>query len=189
MASADDEAIRPPINFFYSHFHDSIRAELNVLDASVSSLEPASEQELLPRLQQLKERYRFLEQIYKYHSSVEDEVRPRAGLVPQALCRAPGLLWRQCRPHTAPVLSCCADWWRRWCTPRSMPRSRTSRSRTRSSIRTRCGVRRTTGVRCRSRLPTERRHAHQLCCAACPACPTTDAFRRRSCCSSSCQSC
>ena len=48
----------PPINIFYSPFHDSIRAELDGLDASVSSLEPArSEQELVSRLQQLKERY------------------------------------------------------------------------------------------------------------------------------------
>jgi hypothetical protein len=83
MAAADVEHVRPPINFFYSHFHDSIRAELTVLDTSVSSLEPAGEQELLSRLQQLKERYHFLEQIYKYHSSVEDEVRgPQAGRPP-----------------------------------------------------------------------------------------------------------
>jgi hypothetical protein len=101
MAAAVD--IRPPINFFYSHFHDSIRAELDVLDASVSSLEPANdEQDLITRLKDLKSRYRFLEQIYKYHSNVEDEVRLLA-TGPQRRCC--------CRRLTSPgcALACMHD--------------------------------------------------------------------------------
>jgi hypothetical protein len=64
-----------PINFFYQHFHNSIRQELDELSSSVLALEPAAEGDLLDRLLSLKERYHFLEQVYKYHSSVEDEVR------------------------------------------------------------------------------------------------------------------
>eukprot|EP00891_Asterochloris_glomerata_P008539 jgi/Astpho2/8539/Aster-05573 len=64
-----------PLNFIYSHLHNSIRSELNALNQIVLALEPAtSEHELMGRLVGLKERYRFLESVYKYHSSVEDEV-------------------------------------------------------------------------------------------------------------------
>lgn len=66
----------PPINFFYSHFHDSIRNELDVLSLSVSALASAAQEDIHESLSTLKGRYRFLEQVYKYHSSVEDEVRP-----------------------------------------------------------------------------------------------------------------
>lgn len=65
---------RPPINFFYSHFHNSIRNELDLLSQSMSELSSASQENIHERLTILKNRYRFLEQVYKYHSSVEDEV-------------------------------------------------------------------------------------------------------------------
>lgn len=63
----------PPINFFYSHFHDSIRNELDQLSQSVLGLAISAQEDLHERLATLKSRYRFLEQVYKYHSSVEDE--------------------------------------------------------------------------------------------------------------------
>lgn len=62
----------PPIEFFYSHLHDSIRGELATLAADVQRLEGA--EDLGEQLWHLRERYRFLGQVYKYHSSVEDEV-------------------------------------------------------------------------------------------------------------------
>lgn len=64
-----------PINFLYGHLHNSIRTELENLSTWSRSLEAGNEQDLLHRLLHLKERYHFLEQVYKYHSSVEDEVR------------------------------------------------------------------------------------------------------------------
>ncbi len=66
----------PPINFFYSHFHNSIRNELDALSHSVSVLTSAAQEDVHESLSALKDRYRFLEQVYKYHSSVEDEVCP-----------------------------------------------------------------------------------------------------------------
>ncbi len=63
-----------PINFLYGHLHNSIRTELDNLSTWALSLEADNEQDLLHRLLHLKERYHFLEQVYKYHSSVEDEV-------------------------------------------------------------------------------------------------------------------
>ncbi|WIA20871.1 hypothetical protein OEZ85_005220 [Tetradesmus obliquus] len=63
-----------PINFLYGHLHDSIRTELQNLSTWALQLEASSEQDLVHRLLHLKERYHFLEQVYKYHSSVEDEV-------------------------------------------------------------------------------------------------------------------
>lgn len=64
----------PPIHFFYTHFHDSIRLELDDLAARMRFLETAGEQQLQALLIELTDSYRFLEQVYKYHSSVEDEV-------------------------------------------------------------------------------------------------------------------
>ena len=72
-----------PLNFIYSHLHNSIRSELNALNQIVLALEPAnSEHELMGRLVGLKERYCFLESVYKYHSSVEDEVRGIGSVFP-----------------------------------------------------------------------------------------------------------
>ena len=65
----------PPINFFYSHFHNSIRNELDTLSQCMADLVSASQEDIHERLTTLKSRYRFLEQVYKYHSSVDDEVR------------------------------------------------------------------------------------------------------------------
>ena len=64
----------PPINFIYGHFHNSIRAELGLLAERVRSLEAPGEG-VGEMLADLRERYKFLEQVYKYHSTVEDEVR------------------------------------------------------------------------------------------------------------------
>mgnify|MGYP006287899773 CR=1 FL=1 len=72
----------PPIDFFYRHFHNSIRDELATLAGWAKGLDAtAPEAEVNPKLQDLRSRYKFLEQVYKYHSNVEDEVRrwPRAG--------------------------------------------------------------------------------------------------------------
>ena len=56
----------------------------------MSELATAPQEDVHTRLTTLKNRYRFLEQVYKYHSSVEDEVR---------------LLWR----WYAYVSACCQD--------------------------------------------------------------------------------
>ena len=83
----------PPLRFFYAHFHDSIRSELDALSQSVLGLDGGADQRLLDRLLVLKKRYHFLEQVYNYHSSVEDEVRCRDVCGSMArrpkLCRLP----------------------------------------------------------------------------------------------------
>lgn len=147
----------PPINYIYSHLHDSIRAELDTLAAAVLALQQAGASSSgaalrseLAALQEVRwgrvghnqggglaaachcrsravafpagsaplhraalpsslrlvcaaphcaallsgcfvvlQRYRFLEQVYKYHSSVEDEVRGRGrgrGRLEQLTC-------------------------------------------------------------------------------------------------------
>lgn len=65
-----------PLSFFYTHLHDAIRAELETLSALFLKLEssPGGKKEIETQLAYLRGRYRFLEQVYKYHSSVEDEV-------------------------------------------------------------------------------------------------------------------
>ena len=79
-----------PIHYIYSHLHDAIRGELDRLGEAVAALqlaaagggggEPATAPPALgPRLEALQEQYRFLAQVYTYHSSVEDEVRARWG--------------------------------------------------------------------------------------------------------------
>ena len=74
LEPGNQSAPSPPLRFFYSHFHDSIRSELDALSQSVLGLDSGADQRLLDRLLVLKERYQFLEQVYNYHSSVEDEV-------------------------------------------------------------------------------------------------------------------
>ncbi|KAF8062684.1 zinc finger protein BRUTUS-like [Scenedesmus sp. PABB004] len=74
VGDGSPSSAHPPINFLYGHLHESIRTELDNLSRWALELEAGSEAELLQRLAHLKERYRFLEQVYKYHSSVEDEV-------------------------------------------------------------------------------------------------------------------
>ncbi len=71
----------PPIAFLYLHFHNAIRSELEVLASSITRIESASEEEVTGELVQLRHRYRFLKQVYSYHSSVEDEVRAGAGVL------------------------------------------------------------------------------------------------------------
>ena len=73
-SSVAKAAKHPAINFFYSHFHNSIRNELDLLSQCMAELSSASQENIHERLTVLKNRYRFLEQVYKYHSSVEDEV-------------------------------------------------------------------------------------------------------------------
>lgn len=64
----------PPINLIYLHYHSSIRAELDRMLKAVTALESEKEENLGDRLTGLKRQCRFLEKVYKYHSSVEDEV-------------------------------------------------------------------------------------------------------------------
>lgn len=66
----------PPMNLIYLHYHNAIRAELDRVASSVNELEKAPTSDISDRLSALKKQYRFLEKIYKYHSSVEDEVTP-----------------------------------------------------------------------------------------------------------------
>jgi hypothetical protein len=84
-----------PLRFLYTHLHDAIRSELDALSAAVLELEASrragtvgdegnsgahvEDGDLEARLLRLQDRYRFLEQVYKYHSSVEDEVRRAEG--------------------------------------------------------------------------------------------------------------
>ena len=66
-----------PIDVLYKHFHDAIRAELVSLEAVLGRLDAArASGSLTSELQALKDRYTFLQHIYSYHSSVEDEVPP-----------------------------------------------------------------------------------------------------------------
>lgn len=86
---AADEAAPPdgaPVNFVYLHVHNAIREALVSLEAGVKELLSETDGEALAlKLAALKERYTFLERIYKYHSSVEDEVGgPHGCLI--ALC-------------------------------------------------------------------------------------------------------
>jgi hypothetical protein len=75
---ASQQALPPdgaPVNFVYLHVHNAIRSELVSLEAGVKDLVSETNGEALTtKLAALKERYTFLERIYKYHSSVEDEV-------------------------------------------------------------------------------------------------------------------
>jgi zinc finger-like protein len=64
----------PPINLIYQHFHNSIRAELDALSELAKGLDGAAGAPLQELLQSLRVRYQFMEQVYRYHSSVEDEV-------------------------------------------------------------------------------------------------------------------
>lgn len=147
----------PPVLFLYSHLHDAIRGELDALSSLVLSLDSCGEGGVLGVLLRLKERYRFLEQVYKYHSAVEDEVRRiasanscaaarrRRRCAGRSVARSPTRARaRRAPPHTParalpqagaavgprgpslaspkPALSRRT---RRWCTPPSMPRSRT----------------------------------------------------------------
>jgi zinc finger-like protein len=65
-----------PLLFFYTHLHDAIRSELDSLSGAVLQLEgeKGGVEQIANQLTRLRSRYRFLEQVYKYHSSVEDEV-------------------------------------------------------------------------------------------------------------------
>ena len=74
-ASPDPETFAP-LNLLYLHFHDAIRAELVSLETALGKLEATTTVGTLTLdLLALKDRYVFLQQIYGYHSNVEDEVR------------------------------------------------------------------------------------------------------------------
>lgn len=60
-----------PIHFLYTFLHESIRRELELL---ASLLTPPAEG-CSPNWAELQRRYAFLRDVYKYHSSAEDEVR------------------------------------------------------------------------------------------------------------------
>ena len=69
-----------PLLLFYVQLHDAIRRELSSIIGVALSLERISLEsggdlsEIESSVLKLKERYKFLEQVYKYHSSIEDEV-------------------------------------------------------------------------------------------------------------------
>ncbi|EFN52596.1 hypothetical protein CHLNCDRAFT_138627 [Chlorella variabilis] len=63
----------PPISYLYTHLHDSIRLELDNLGQAVLQLQQTGNSGsagLGAELAALQNRYHFLEQVYKYHSSV-----------------------------------------------------------------------------------------------------------------------
>jgi len=157
VAGPSGAQVFPPINYIYTHLHDSIRSELDTLASAVLDLQQAgtasSGTGLSEGLRALRERYRFLEQVYKYHSSVEDEVnaaawrrasRASAATGAQLRCCLPTIVGcvglvaagspfrRHCSEHDPrpsrlrPALPCSAPL-RRWCTQRSTPRCETSR--------------------------------------------------------------
>ena len=71
-----NQAAFAPINVLYKHFHDAIRAELVSLETALGQLDTATVSGTLSAdLLALKDRYGFLQQIYGYHSNVEDEAR------------------------------------------------------------------------------------------------------------------
>ncbi len=77
-----------PINVLYKHFHDAIRAELVSLETALGKLDTATVSGTLSAdLLALKDRYVFLQQIYGYHSNVEDEVRPCLPPVYSRMCK------------------------------------------------------------------------------------------------------
>ena len=91
---ANPDTAFAPINVLYKHFHDAIRAELILLEAALGRLDAGAHTGTLRQdLQKLKDRYAFLQQIYGYHSSVEDEVSRRT---PRACQHC------TCRKHTHP---------------------------------------------------------------------------------------
>ena len=87
-AATEPRKPAPPLRFFYAHFHDSLRKELDALSQSVLALDTGAHQGLLDRLLSLKERFSFLEQVYNYHSSVEDEVQSPGMHWPARFCGA-----------------------------------------------------------------------------------------------------
>lgn len=91
QGSASHQLRHEPINFLYGHLHNSIRTDLDNLSTWALSLEADNDEDLVHRLLHLKERYHFLEQVYKYHSSVEDEVMQQQTL-PNQLTLVPCLI-------------------------------------------------------------------------------------------------
>lgn len=89
-----------PIYFLYLHFHNAIRGELEPLAACIRQLEAAGEDDVHAALLPLRDRYRFLEQVYSYHSSVEDEV----GRKLQCVC-ACGLHVSGVKPTTSRMMA------------------------------------------------------------------------------------
>jgi hypothetical protein len=87
----------PPLNFFYTHFHNSMKSELEALANFITALNVESKVGLQAKLLELRGRYRFLEQVYKYHSSVEDEVTKCRLLISVSSIAAwlPGVLNKQ----------------------------------------------------------------------------------------------
>lgn len=62
-----------PIHFLYTFLHEAFRWELEQLEALLA---PGAETGS-PDWRQLLRRYAFVRDVYKYHSSAEDEVRGR----------------------------------------------------------------------------------------------------------------
>lgn len=114
-----------PINFLYGHLHHAIRAELDALSSWALCLEADNDADLHARLTHLKERYHFLEQVYKYHSAVEDEVRGETGVGRRRACGRRSGLAHAARLLLQCHLLLCTALPPRSCTLRWTPRSRT----------------------------------------------------------------
>ena len=95
----------PPISYLYTHLHDSIRLELDNLGQAVLQLQQTGNSGsagLGAELAALQNRYHFLEQVYKYHSSVEDEASAAAAAAARACTlRALPALRLPGSPHSA----------------------------------------------------------------------------------------
>lgn len=74
MDSQRNEDISAPLVVFYMQLHNAIRRELGGLHVIAMSMEKCQTDSISGNLNVLKWRYTFLEQVYKYHSSIEDEV-------------------------------------------------------------------------------------------------------------------
>lgn len=69
----EDEFV--PIRFVYQYLHNAIKKELAMLAEALERLESRDDDPGGHALGELLEQYSFLQQIYKCHSRVEDEVR------------------------------------------------------------------------------------------------------------------
>lgn len=63
-----------PVRFVYKYLHDAITCELEFLARGLEEVDD-EKPDAGGALKVLLERYQFLQQIYTYHSTVEDEVR------------------------------------------------------------------------------------------------------------------
>ena len=69
--------LQQPLTLFYTHLHDAIREELGVimnLASDFLSRDSSGSVEYVSAVSILRKKNQFLENVYKYHSTIEDEV-------------------------------------------------------------------------------------------------------------------